>query len=155
MRRTVKWPQDHSRVLAAYEDLDGDSRLAVDEAPVPVLVPALGLALDQRKVMYGEQWAAFWGQREGLTVTVHASGMARVFPGLRPKPGTHTIREQPAFITRNEGIWAASWIENGVAYDLELECVPLDSPSCTDSSTLESVAEDLVYVGGRGQEVVR
>jgi len=155
MRRTVQWPEAESRVLTAYDELDGKSQLAVDEAPVPVLAPDLDLALDQRKVMQGPEWAAFWGQREGLTVTVHASRMARVFPGLRPKPGTHTIRDQPAFITRNEGIWAASWIENGVAYDLELECVPLESPYCTDSSTLESMAEDLVYVGGRGQEVVR
>lgn len=154
MQRTVQWPAAETRQTSAYEGLDGSSRAAVDEAPVPVLVPDDTVVLDERKVMTGPQWAAFWGQREGMTVTVHASRMARVFPGVTPKPGTHTLRGQEGFITRNEGIWAASWIEHGVAYDLGLECVPVDAPPCADASTLEAVAEGLVYVGGRGEPEV-
>lgn len=155
MRRTVKWPDDAKRVIASYEALDGPSREAVDAAPVPVLVPDLGVQLDQRKVMTGPEWASFWGQRDGMTVSVHASRMARVFAGVRPTPGTHTVREHEGFITRNEGIWAASWIEHGVAYDLQLECAPVDAPECVDSTTLEALADGLTYVGGRGAEVTR
>ncbi|MCA9709171.1 MAG: hypothetical protein KDK70_25225 [Myxococcales bacterium] len=153
VRRRVEWPPAEARAVAAYEGLDARSRAAVDEAPVPVLVPGPDVALDQRTVMHGPEWAAFWGRREGVTVTVHASRMARVFPGVRPKPGSHTLRGQEAFMTRNEGIWAASWIEHGVAYSLEVECAPPDAPPCDDAATVEGLAEGLVYVGGRGEEV--
>jgi hypothetical protein len=153
MQRTVQWPAADAKVAAAYEALDEASRAAVDQAPVPVLVPATGVELDKRRVMHGPNWAAFWGHREGVTITLHASGMARVFPGITPKAGPHTLRGREAFITRNEGIWAASWIEHGVAYDLQLECAPPDAPPCADPTTLEELAEGLVYVGGRGKEV--
>lgn len=155
MARVVQWPSPHSRDVQAYEALDETSRAAVDDAPVPVLVPSLDEHLDERRVMHGPRWAAFWGRREGLTVSLHASGMARVLPGVRPEPGPATVRETPGFVTRNEGIWSASWIESGVAYALELECTPLDAPPCDDESELLRMAEDLVYVGGRGEEVAR
>ena len=155
MRRMVQWPDAQRRDATTYAALDDASKAAVDAAPVPVLVPALDVALDQRRVMQGPEWAAFWGQREGVTVSLHASRMARVLPGVRPLPGPQTVREQEAFVSRNEGIWSASWIEHGVAYALELECAPPDAPPCDDETALLEIAEGLVYVGGRGEEVAR
>ncbi|MCX4246194.1 hypothetical protein [Paraliomyxa miuraensis] len=156
MRRTVTWPEADTRSVEAYESLDARSREAVDLAPVPVLVPALAEALDERKVMQGPEWAAFWGRRETaestVTITVNASRMARVYPGVTPKPGPHTLRGKEAFVSRNEGIWSATWIEHGVAYDLGLECAPVDAPPCDDQAGVEALAEGLVYVGGRGPE---
>lgn len=158
MRRSVRWPEGGARDLAAYEAFDSRSRAAIDAAPVPVLVPGPELALDQRRVMQGPEWYAFWGRREGasggvtVTMTVQASRMARVYPGVRPQPGPSTLRGQPAFVTRNEGIWTASWIEHGVAYDLGIECAPVDAPPCDDQTELEALAEGLRYAGGRGPE---
>lgn len=171
MRRSVRWPESQVRDLAAYEAFDSSSRAAIDAAPVPVLVPGPELALDQRQVMQGPEWYAFWGRREGtwtpqaaheeggsgdvtVTMTVQASRMARVYPGVRPQPGPSTLRGQPAFVTRNEGIWTASWIEHGVAYDLGIECAPVDAPPCDDQAELEALAEGLRYAGGR-KEVTR
>lgn len=181
MRRSVRWPDGQARDLVTYEAFDASSRAAIDAAPVPVLVPGPELALDQRQVMQGPEWYAFWGRREGawtpqvppgptndtggptnkggtgdvtVTITVQASRMARVFPGVRPQPGPHTLRGQEAFVSRNEGIWTASWIEHGVAYDLGIECAPVDAPPCDDQSELEALAEGLRYAGGRGSEEV-
>jgi hypothetical protein len=154
MRRTVAWPAEALRDLDAYAGFDPRSRTAIDAAPVPVLVPGPEVALDQREVLQGPEWYAFWGRREGaatvaVTITLHASGMARVYPGVRPQPGPQTLRGQPAFVSRNEGIWSASWIEHGVAYDLGLECAPVDAPPCHDEAELEALVEGLRYVGGR------
>jgi len=158
MRRSVKWPGADARDLAAYEAFDAGSRAAIDGAPVPVLVPGPELVLDRRQVMNGPEWYAFWGQRETagieVTITVQASRMARVYPGVRPQPGPHTLRGQEAWVTRNEGIWSASWIEHGVAYDLGIECAPVDAPPCDDQRELERLAEGLRYAGGR-EEVTR
>ena len=63
-------------------------------------------------------------------------------------PGTHTLRGQEAFLTRTEGIWPGSWIEHGVAYDLGIECAPVDAPPCDDERELEALAEGLRFVGG-------
>jgi len=114
MRRIVRWPDAQTRDWAAYEAFDSRSRAAIDAAPVPVLVPAPEVALDRREVMRGPEWYAFWGRRQGaatleggateVTVTLQASRMARVYPGVRPVPGTHVVRGQEAFVTRNEGI---------------------------------------------------
>jgi hypothetical protein len=77
-----------------------------------------------------------------------------VCSGVVPQPGPHTLREHEAFVSRNEGIWNATWIEHGVAYDLGLECAPVDAPPCDDQANVEALAEGLVYVGGR-EEVAR
>jgi hypothetical protein len=53
-------------------------------------------------------------------------------------------------VTRNEGIWTASFIEHGVAYDVGIECAPVDAPPCDDQRELEALAEGLRYAGGRG-----
>lgn len=156
MRRTVRWPDAEARDGAAYEGFDARSRVAIDEAPVPVLVPAPAVALDERSVMRGPEWYAFWGRRAAgdaeaaVTITLQASRMARVYPGVRPQAGQHTLRGLPAFVTQNEGIWSASWIEHGVAYDLGLECAPPDAAPCHDQAELEALAEGLRYVGGQG-----
>ena len=159
MRRTVHWPEAETRDLAAYEAFDASSRAAIDAAPVPVLVPGPELALDRRQVMHGPEWYAFWGRRESseaeVTITVQASRMARVLPGVRPQPGPHTLRGQEAWVTRNEGIWTASFIEHGVAYDVGIECAPVDAPPCDDQSELEALTEALRYAGGRREEVTR
>lgn len=167
MQRTVRWPADEARDLAAYEAFEPGSRAAIDAAPVPVLVPGPELALDRREVMQGPEWAAFWGRHEGrwvpqaardaapvdvtVTITVHGSRMARVYPGVRPQPGPHTLRGVEAWITRNEGVWSASWVEHGVAYDLGLECAPVDAPPCDDQAELEALVEGLRYAGGQGR----
>jgi hypothetical protein len=159
MRRTVQWPAAQARDLAVYEGFDARSRAAIDEAPVPVLVPAPDVALDQREVLRGPEWYAFWGRREAadpraaVTISLHASRMARVYPGVRPQAGPHTLRGQEAFVSRNEGIWTATWIENGVAYDLGLECAPPDAPPCHDQAEIEALAEGLRFVGGRGEQL--
>lgn len=158
MRRSVRWPAAETRDLAAYETFDSRSRAAIDAAPVPVLVPAPEVALERREVMYGPEWYAFWGQRtvEGTVVTIslQASRMARVYPGVRPQPGPHTLRGQEAWVTRNEGIWNATWLEHGVAYDLGIECAPVDAPPCHDQVELEALAEGLRFAGGQGERAL-
>jgi hypothetical protein len=51
-------------------------------------------------------------------------------------------------VTVNEGIRAASWIEDGVAHALDLECAVAGDPRCADDAYLLGLIEGLVFAGG-------
>lgn len=158
LARKIEWPADDQRDDDALQTLDEASQKAIETSPVPVLIPGASFELSERRLMHGPHWAAFSGKGEGFTVSVHGSGKARVVAGARPKSetekiGPDTLRKTEALISRNEKIWSATWIENGVAYALELECTPVDGPPCDSAAGIEKWAEGLVYVGGRGKTV--
>ena len=152
MRRIVAWPDDTQRDDQARERLTAQTRVAVDDAPVPVLIPTGSALVESAVVTSGAHWAAVSMQAEGLHVSLQVSGQAKIYPHIKPVPATHSVRGLDGFVTRNEGIWVASWIEHGVAYDLELECADQAAPECADRDALMELAESLQFVGGRGAQ---
>lgn len=144
--RTIVWPQeipDEGRRTV----VDPRSLAVIDRSPVPVLLPD-DVWLDNIHVAVGPHWTALSFAQEGLTLNLQSSARARVYAGIRGAEPSHRVRDLPGHITRNEGIWSASWIENGVAHSLELECDELRRPECADERALLSIADQLVFAGG-------
>jgi hypothetical protein len=144
--REVQWPSASEVDAEVRDRLPRDALDRVDAAPLPVLVPPD--PLDNILVVTGEHWYSFRGDRDGSTVVVEGSGLARVIPGMRGATGDQLVRGRSGFVSVNEGIRYASWIENGVAYSVEIECADQQAPQCADSVAITQLAERLALVGG-------
>ncbi len=55
------------------------------------------------------------------------------------------------FVSINEGIRTASWIENGAAYSVDVECSDVRDARCQSEEFLLSIVAQLTYVGGSGR----
>jgi hypothetical protein len=117
--RVVTWPDAADPALVAT--LDRELQTAVAASPLPVLLPT-AIHLPRAKLMHGEHWWALWAEHDGITLTINASGIAKVYPHLRGAALPHTVRGVPGLVTQNEAVWSASWVEHGVAYQLGIEC---------------------------------
>jgi hypothetical protein len=132
----------------ARSTLSETARQATDRSPVPVFVPVATDWRGEPQVMLGEHWFAFSGQRDGVTVAVQGTRLARQYDGIEPATGPRRVRGQPAFVSSNRRIWGASWIEGGVAYSLDVECAEADDDRCADERFVLEQANRLAYVGG-------
>jgi hypothetical protein len=167
--QAVTWPAasalDHE-VRGRFAEAD---RRAVDASGLPVLAPrdervyakvnvvgnATWFTVALKDADYAADLAARLAKRPlpergGVGVYVQGNRVAHHHPNIPEATGKHTVRGRPGFITRNEMIWSASWIENGVSYVVEVECSRPDDARCADESILVDVAESLVFVGGVG-----
>lgn len=155
VRRVPRWPADDEIDESVIAMMPSPGRSAVDELSLPGLVLRRHEFASTTKVMpgasgaNGANWYATWAEHDGLVVTLNVSGEARVYPHVKPFEGNERVRDQPAFVAQNETIWSVTWIENGVAYDLGLECESPTMPECQDSAFAMGLAEDLAYVGPR------
>jgi len=65
-------------------------------------------------------------------------------PDLPPATPTGTLRGVPVFITENEGIKTATWIEKGTAFALDIECDAATDSRCVSSEYLMTLVGRLV-----------
>ncbi len=142
------WPTSIDQ--AALSALDPESRAAVARAPVPVLVPKRPELLAVGKVMAEEHWFAFHASKDGVTVHVQGTRITHKYDDVPPAKGKDVLRGVPAFVTRNEAIWTASWRELGISYALDVECAEPSDARCATDAILRDLANDLVFVGGAG-----
>ncbi len=149
VQRVVQWPAAESLDAGVRDQLDQRFRDALTRAPLPVLVPRNEEMLRSAELYQGEHWIAIATKTDEVAVSLNASGRARVYPHISRTPLPHMVRGGEGLITQNETIWSASWIENGVAYDLSVECVSPTMPQCQDSSFTEDLVSSLAFVGGR------
>lgn len=153
--RAIDWPR--------VENVDHDIRSAftneelatVDGAPVPALVPANSAWLDEVTVTSGEHFFALSAKLRGQTLYIQGSDQARVYPSIRGGTPTEPLRSTLGYVSQNEGIWTADFIENGAAYTVELECADVAMVACQSDVTLRDITDGLVLVGGAGIEVVQ
>ncbi|XXY53062.1 hypothetical protein WME91_18205 [Sorangium sp. So ce269] len=146
----VTWPSAASIDRSALAALPKTAFHAARTSQVPVLVPSRRELLAAPVIVAKEHWTSFWAKTETLTVSLAMTRLSRKAPGVPPVRGAHSVRGEPAFITANEGIWTASWIENGVSYALDVECAAPESPACASDALVRELASELVYVGGSG-----
>ncbi len=147
----IAWPPATAVDLTARAMLPSSAQAAVERATVPVLVVNQPEALRRAIIIAKPLWVASSTGFDGITIAVSATRAAHRYRHLPPAQGRASIRGQPAFVTRNTGIWSAAWIENGAAYSLELECGSHPDPRCDDDRFLLELAARLSYVGGAGQ----
>jgi len=147
--RVPRWPAAASIDRATRERLPADARAAVERSPVPVLVPAEPGWLSSTRVSPGAWGYALAASDGEVSLALHASRIATILPGVGVVKGKHRVRGVDGFLSVNEGIRTASWIEHGVAYSLDLECRDPDGPACSEAA-LRAAVEGLVYVGGIG-----
>jgi hypothetical protein len=145
---TVSWPAPERVDRQALGRLRPDARAALALAPVPVLVPSAEALLGSVVIVTDEHWASAWAQADGVTVTVSGTRLAHRVPSIAPIAGKDPVRAARGFVTENEGIWSATWPENGVVYTLDVECADPAEARCADRAWLLGLASELVYVGG-------
>ncbi len=147
----VRWPAASAIDQAVLAKLSDDARAVVRRAPVPVLVVDEGDMAASATLMAEKRWFALSTRGDSVIVSVHASKAAHRYPGMETAGrGRHRVRGHDAWVTQNEAIWSAAWIENGVAYSLELECAALPDPRCDSEDYLMQLAGKLAFVGGEG-----
>ncbi|AKV04225.1 hypothetical protein AKJ09_10888 [Labilithrix luteola] len=158
VRPQVSWPAPASldRTAVASLAASGDSsgiQARIDRSPVPVLVPRDASLTTAALVVEGEFYA-YSGRGDGIVVAVQGTRAAHRYEGIAavgPKtPGARRVRGSQGFVTENEGIRTASWIENGVAYTADVECSDRKDTRCTDEAYVVDLVESLAYAGGAG-----
>lgn len=146
----VTWPAAAEIDRAALAALPAPARAQVASASMPVLVPRRAELLSSATLMAKPSWYAVSARGDGYVVSLHATRAAHRYASIGPAKGDRAIRGAAGFVTRNEGIWSASWIENGVAYVLDVECADPAAARCADDAFLGELAADLAFVGGAG-----
>lgn len=144
--RAITWPADDAVAEAAHARYDATAQAAIARAPLPVLAPPD--PLERTTITVGAHWYALTGYGEGYSVHIDGSAAARVYPHIKAFERTHPMRAGDGFLTRNEGIWSATWIEHGAAYSFEIECDARVATWCEDEAEVLARLEALVYVGG-------
>jgi hypothetical protein len=151
----VTWPSDARIDQAALAAVPPEARAQLAAAPVPVLLPSYSELTSSGVLVVKEHWYSFSARHDDLTVFVSATKLAHHYPSIAPVTGRDTVRGMQGFVTRNEGIWSATWIEHGVSYTLEIECADPSEARCATDALLLQTAGDLAYVGGRGSRGAR
>lgn len=144
-RRTIAWPEDTSANQIARARYGADVHDTLARPAIPVLAPAE--PTERVVATSGPTWYALSVQGHGYVLHTTGSSEARVYPHIRVAEPTHPMRVAGGFLTRNEDIWAASWIENGTAYSFEVECDRRVVPWCDDEAAVLQRVEALAYIG--------
>lgn len=151
---TPTWPKTKPS-QEAIGGLSEASKQAIQRSPTPVLIPSGQTSVGPVTVMAEEHWFAASSRGDGLTVSISATDVVHHQRGVEPATGKDTLRQSLGFVTQNEGIWSATWRENGASYAATVECESKDDGRCASSAFIQALVSDLVYVGGKGAEVLR
>jgi hypothetical protein len=146
----VTWPAASAIDARALERL-GDARSRVARSPVPVLAPPSDVVLEGPTVVVEGEFYAISGRVAGAAINVQGTRVAHQYEGIDPHPGNRALRAGKGFVTENEGIRSASFIENGAAYSVDVECASADDARCKNDGFVVSLVNRLVYVGGVGR----
>jgi hypothetical protein len=157
---SVAWPAastvDEQTVFELSRDgskKDREIRALIARSPVPVLAPK-GLRLTTPTLVVEGEYFALTSRADGATISLQGTRAAHRYEGVDPTPGNRGLRASGSlrgFVSVNEGIRTASWIENGVAYSLDVECNDSRDARCQSDAFLLEVVAQLAYVGGSGR----
>jgi hypothetical protein len=155
----VAWPAASSIDDRALVALGGDGtktereiRALVARSPVPVLAPKELRLATPTLVVEGEYFA-LTGRVDGATISLQGTRAAHRYEGIEPAAGNRDLRagDIRGFVSVNEGIRTASWIENGAAYSVDVECNDFRDERCKSDDFLLTVVSQLAFIGGSGR----
>lgn len=147
VKSAITWPSAASIDAHALEAL-GEGREKLARSPVPVLAPAAGLGLERPTVVVEGEYYAITARIAGATVNVQGTRSVHRHEGVSPHPGNRSLRNGSGFVTVNEGIRSASFVENGAAYTVDVECASNTDARCASDAFVVELVEQLAYVGG-------
>lgn len=164
VRPMVAWPAaatvDDGALLSlsrSGDKTDREIRALVARSPVPVLAPK-DVRLETPTLMVEGEYFALTGRVERATsratVSIQGTRAAHRYETVDPQAGTRDLARGAnirGFVTINEGIRTASWIENGTAYSVDVECSEHTDLRCQNEDFLLSVVAQLTFVGGSGR----
>ena len=134
----------------ALEQL-GDARSQLARSPVPVLAPNAEVRLERPTIVVEGEFYSITGRVAGATINIQGTRAAHDYEGVAPHPGNRALRSGKGFVTENEGIRSASFMENGAAYSVDVECASADDARCKNDGFVVALVNRLVYVGGAGR----
>lgn len=143
----VAWPAASTIDARALASL-GDARSQLSRSPVPVLAPPSDLELERPTVIVEGEYYVITARNRGATISIQGTRAAHRYEGVAPHPGNTSLRSGTGFVTVNEGIRSASFIENGAAYSVDVECASNQDARCTSDAFVTELTNQLVYVGG-------
>jgi hypothetical protein len=160
VRPTVAWPASSSiddRALSALAadgtKTDRELRAQVARSPVPVLAPK-ALRLSTPTLVVEGEYFALTGRVDGATISLQGTRAAHRYDGVELPAGNRELRgdlQLRGFVSVNEGIRTASWIENGAAYSVDVECNDNRDERCKSDEFLLSFVAQLTFIGGSGR----
>lgn len=160
VRPVVTWPATDSadeRTLLSLADTaksEREVRASIARSPVPVLAPK-DLRLASPTLVVEGEYFALTGRYEGATISLQGTRAAHRYEGVDPANGNKEIIRGSAplraFVSTNEGIRTASWIENGVAYSVDVECSDPREARCQSDDFLLAIVAQLTFIGGSGR----
>ncbi len=144
----VAWPaaKVDARAFAALGDATRASELA-SRSPVPILAPT-SVTFERPTFVVGAEFYALTGRVAGATIAIQGTRAAHRYEDVPPIAGDRTLRGQRGFVSLNESIRTTSWIENGVAYSLDIECAAPADARCAEETFALDVVEHLAFAGG-------
>lgn len=150
VKPNVSWPATSTIDERALASL-GDARSQLSRSPVPVLAPSpegFRDGLERPTVIVEGEYYVITARSHGATISIQGTRAAHRYEGVDAHPGNTTLRKGTGFVTVNEGIRSASFIENGVAYSVDVECASNADARCTSDAFVTEITNQLVYVGG-------
>jgi hypothetical protein len=126
--------------------LPADARARVRDSSVPVLLPR-DLDVAQAKLMVEPAFTALHVPGDGITISLHTARVTHPQPAGLAMDKLRPIRGGTGFVTVNEGVRTATWVEGGVSYALDLECAAAADPRCASDDYLLSLVAGLAQVG--------
>ncbi|MCA9602894.1 MAG: hypothetical protein KC417_12750 [Myxococcales bacterium] len=127
----------------AGTDLDPASKEALAQSPVPLLLPGDHELWPHLRVMRGATWGSFVLHDDISTITLQGTRTvhAEQLPDAMPTPSG--VRGVTAWTGVGENIPFVSWIEDGVAWMLEVECNSPADARCADPTWATEFVERL------------
>lgn len=161
VRPTVAWPAASAVDVRALDAIVKGARVArgtsateiralVARSPVPVLAPR-ELELEVPTLVVEGEYFALSGRLDGVTISLQGTRAAHRYEGIEPAQGNRELRSTRGFVSINEGIRTASWIENGAAYTADIECADVHDSRCEGEAFLLSLVGQLAFIGGSGR----
>lgn len=150
VKPAITWPSADAIDPRALDVL-GDARSQLSRSPVPVLAPNGDLRLERPTVIVEGEYYAITARVTGATISVQGTRAAHRYEGVDPHPGNRALRKGKGFVTINEGIRSASFVENGAAYTVDVECASASDARCQSDAFVVELVERLAYVGGAGR----
>lgn len=129
----------------ALSALSAESRAAVAQSPLPVLLFGDAASASASTVTTGPAWYAISARVGERTLSLHVVREEPSPSRAAPEGHSERVRGVPGMFLFNEGVRSVTWSERGATYALEVECGrPFEDDACTHRTFIAGLAESLV-----------